>query len=53
MPLHDPSPHHRLSLERFAEARLCIDPVFLNTLYYESEALSAMVQSVSDGVKQS
>jgi threonine dehydratase len=38
---NDPSPHHRLPLTQFAEARRSIDPVFLNSPHYECEPLSA------------
>ena len=40
-----PSPHlhHRLSLERIAEAAKVIDPVFLNSPQYRAEPLEALL----------
>lgn len=39
--LHDPLPHHRLSLMGIIEATAAIDPIFLETPQYESPRLSA------------
>lgn len=41
--LHDPLPHHRLSLLGIIEATAAIDPVFLETPQYEAVGLSESV----------
>jgi threonine dehydratase len=38
--LHDPHPHHRLSLLGIIEANAAIDPIFLDSPQYEDTALS-------------
>jgi threonine dehydratase len=41
--MQDPHVHHRLSLERIAEAAKVIDPVFLNSPQYRAEALESQL----------
>jgi threonine dehydratase len=41
--MQSPPPHHRLSLERIAEAAGVIDPVFLNSPQYRAEPLESHI----------